>query len=244
MNATRSRPRLLAALITLLMLGMIHAPRRADAGPPPLTPQKARELRALLGLAPDQEVTFEYAKRTDRAEGRGAGFTTSSDEAAGKINTTAPTAALPGAAEASGGGTRFAFDVSTARAEPVKWALWIGGLALAAFGAWKLRRGHAKQGPTLIAAGACVFIAGFFPLAAAGLVLVAAAGYLAWQKDAATRDELRAGYAHAMSVLGKVARGVKLSGDDHAAAVKRSIDTLTTAEDDALIAEAKRRADV
>lgn len=230
--------------LPLLVMLLAILPRAAPAQAPPLDPAQQRQLRAILGLAPDQEVTFEYVKRTDRAHGQGAGFSTSSDEAAGKINTTAPTASLPGTADASGGETGFTFDVANFRTAGVRWALWIAGLALAALGAWKLRHGHVKQGPCLIAAGACVFLAGFWPLAAAGLLLVAALGYLAWQQDAAARDELRRRHAHALGVLGKVTRGVKMAGEDHAAAVKRTIDGLTTTEDDALIQEAKRLADV
>lgn len=156
---------------------------------------------------------------------------------------TPPTLTLPGAGSGTGGGFSFAANASFGSSW-VKWSLWVAGILVAAFGAWKLRGGHIKQGPTLIVAGIILFLGGFYPWALLGLAVLILAGYVFWHMDAGKRDRLREELRGLESTLGKVARAVYMSSPEVSAPLRATIDKLTTTDDDLRIAAAKANEDI
>ena len=189
--------------------------------------------------------TRPTVSRTERVTGTatGASGLAVGENVKQSADGTPPTLTLPGAGSGTGGG--FSFDSSASFGSSwVRWALWIGGVLVAAFGAWKLKGGHIKQGPTLIGAGIVLFVGGFYPWALLALGLLVVAGYVFWHMDAGKRDSVRAELRGVESTMGKLTRAVFMSDPEVSNQLKATLDKLTTTTDDLRIAASRAREDI
>ena len=153
--------------------------------PREVTPEQQAQIAQILGLPPGSKFSMEQFSTVTDGRGKGSNFESSGDKIITDHKADAPTVALPGVGNASGGASSTENDVAKIPFPYVQIMFGVAALVALGAAAWSAKNGALRGAiVSVCVAGVCV-VGAFSPgLAAAlgALIAVGAVGFLVWSE--------------------------------------------------------------